>query len=207
MSRCTAHLPQPLPHPCPQGHGVGCVVAGGVEDQQLRPLLLGESEGVQTLDQLLCRRQIGPHQVGAQVFGLDAEVGQGARPLHQRPPDEGASRHICGQGQLSGGGFGVQLSGAIHDQRGGASLQQVRLPPQPGEHAVILQILSRPVQGQGKQDPVSRPQVQLLRGADGPPLPVRQGVGEDTGQADVRLRPARVWMDQNDGHEITFFKS
>ena len=102
-------------------------MAGGVEDQQLRPLLLGESEGVQTLDQLLCRRQIGPHQVGAQVFGLDAEVGQGARPLHQRPPDEGASRHICGQGQLSGGGFGVQLSGAIHDQRGGASLQQVRL--------------------------------------------------------------------------------
>ena len=68
------------PHPCPQGHGVGCVVAGGVEDQQLRPLLLGESEGVQTLDQLLCRRQIGPHQVGAQVFGLDAEVGQGPVP-------------------------------------------------------------------------------------------------------------------------------
>lgn len=93
------------------------------------------------------------------------------------------------------------ISAAVHpSSRSG-------LPPQPGEHAVILQILSRPVQGQGKQDPVSRPQVQLLRGADGPPLPVRQGVGEDTGQADVRLRPARVWMDQNDGHEIAFFKS
>ena len=65
-------------------------MAGGVEDQQLRPLLLGESEGVQTLDQLLCRRQIGPHQVGPGVFGLDAEVVQLPGPLYQWAAHKGA---------------------------------------------------------------------------------------------------------------------
>ncbi len=71
----------------------------------------------------------------------------------------------------------------------------------------ILQILSRPVQGQGKQDPVpglrsSSSAVRMVL-----PLPVRQGVGKDAGQAGVRLRPVRVWMDENEGHEIAFFKS
>ena len=162
-------------------------MAGGVEDQQLRPLLLGESEGVQTLDQLLCRRQIGPHQVGAQVFGLDAEVDQGAGGLHQGAAQQGTARPIHGQGQLRCRGFGVELPRAVHNQSTGAPFQQLGLPAQPGEHPVVLQILPRLVQGQGKQKPLPLELREVLGPADQPNLPAGQSLVQYPVQAGLFL--------------------
>ena len=125
-------------------------MAGGVEGQQIGPLPGGEHEGLRLAGQFPGSRLIGPRQVGAQVFGLDAEVGQGAGGLHQGTAHQGASRLVHGQGQLGRRRLGVELPGPVHDQAAGAALQQICLPAQAGQHAEIFEVLPRLIQGQGE---------------------------------------------------------
>lgn len=125
-------------------------MAGGVEGQQVGPLPGGENKGLRLVGQLPGGGLIGPQQIGPQVFGLDAEVGQGAGGLHQRPAHQGAPRQVHGQGQLGRRGLGVELPRPIHNQAAGAALQQVCLPAQAGQHAEIFEVLPRLVQGQSE---------------------------------------------------------
>ena len=147
------HLPpggQALLDLPPQGHGVGGVVAGGVEGQKPGADPGRKGEALHLVRQIPGGRLIGSLQIGAQILGLNAEIGQGAGGLHQGTAHQGTPRHVQCQGQLRRGGFGIQFPRSIHQQAASTSLQQARLLTQPAQHAEIFQILSRPVQGEGK---------------------------------------------------------
>ena len=60
------------------------------------------------------------HAVGGFVV-----MAQGVGGLHQRTAQKGAPGHIGRAGQLGGGGFGVQLAAAVHNQGGGAAVKQM----------------------------------------------------------------------------------
>ena len=125
-------------------------MAGGVEGQEAGAFLLWEAGALQPLRQIPDGSLIGPHEGGSLDLGLDLEVGQGARPLHQGPADEGAARPVQGQGQLGGGRLGVQLPCPVHHQGGSAALQQPGLGPQPGQHPDVLRVDPPLPQGKGE---------------------------------------------------------
>ena len=179
-------------------------MAGGVEGQQPGPLPPREGKGQQAFRQLTDRLLIGPHQICGEVFGLDAEIEQGAGSLHQGAAHQGTPRAVHGQGKLGGGGLGVQLPGAVHDEAAGTPLQQSGLQTQPGQHPLVLQILPRSVQGQGKQDPLPRPRGQLLRPSDHTDLPAGQRAAQHPVQAALPLPVLQGRYAYVQHHGITF---
>ena len=197
-------VPQTLVQGAPQSYGVGGVVAGGVEHQQLGPNVAGKDLMLQPLGGVRYRGLIGSGQVGAQIFGLDAEVGQGAGGLHQGAAQQGAPGTVHGQSQLCRRGLGVELSGAVHNETAGAALQQFRLPAQPGEHPVILKILSGLVQRQGKQDTLALELREVLGAADKPDLPACQSTVQHPVQPSLVRRVGEGGIEYSQGHTLTF---
>ena len=130
-------------------------MAGGVEHQQLRAVLGQISGLLQPFCQLLGGSPVGSRQVRPQIIGLDLEVGQVSRPLHQGAAHKGTARQVGGQCQLGGGGLGVQVRGPVHDQPGSTARQQLRLPAHPGQHPDILQVHSLRPQRQGEEEPLA----------------------------------------------------
>ncbi len=99
---------------------------------------------------------IGLLQPAAQILGLDAQIHQISRPLHQGAAQESTAGQVSRQGQLGGGGLGVEGGGAVHDKPRHTALQQPRLPPQPLQHAHILKIDAQLPQREGKEELLSR---------------------------------------------------
>ena len=87
---------------------------------------------------------------------------------------------------------------------GDKQIRYAQLPAQPGEHPVILKILSGLVQRQGKQDTLPLELGEVFGPADEPNLPACQSTVQYPVQPSLVHRVGEGGIEYSQGHTLTF---